>query len=590
MLNHRTGSRRGTALLTVLTMMMVLGIVLKSLTFLLGSRAFSVRSNQDLAESRFLAEAGLARVQQELTRSAAWAGTFTNEHVGDSVGTYSVHFSTNPGPSDSANNMVSAVPGNGPRGPGTVPPYTSDVVVTGRCNGKTYVLEALVSRRLEDTAAVAIASTGRVFMDGNVEVSGVRAFTDATDLPTGIHSNSEALSTCISWTGTGSQRLRVSGDLSATSTAADAILLSGTHTERGVKIAQPPVEFPRVDIRGRVKDNNSRPAAPFASLGTSNLAAGEFYQAGSTTVNGDVILHDTTLYVNGDLSVNGSISGTGSVFVTGTTTLRGDSHVSTTNSEGVALYSHDSVSLLGFDGNAYLQEFCAANPTAGDLLLRVQAQMERVTALGHPLTRSEHFKDTMTSVRLHLGYEDGEDDKKLLKKLRSEIENTAVSGETRDWIMRRMDNLRAFFDDAETVGGNDGARASFLRDPMPKGFAEVLSEDGDDNSRFFRQHREEIWALLDELNFNKIGTSYFQGVIRTHGSFYAANEITVLGSIGAYGDGALGTVVRGGRTLAPGDIFVQNGVTLKFSKEYALTQGGPEAGALPAMLRVWIPR
>ncbi|MFN8612693.1 MAG: hypothetical protein U0931_34460 [Vulcanimicrobiota bacterium] len=583
--------RRGSALMTALFLIMVLSVTLKSLIFLLASRSFSVRSSQDLAESRFLAEAGLAKVQQKLSQQANWTGSFENEKISGSGGTFSLHFSTGTaGPLDSVNNMLSSVPANGPRGVGTVPPYTSDVIVIGRCGGKSYQLEALVSRRLEDTAAVAIAGTGRVFMRGNVTVSGLRALDSGDELPTGIHSNSLAPGTSISWTGAPGEKLDITGDITASSPEANAISLVGTHDQRDVKTAQPPIEFPRVDIKERVKNNNTHPAASFTPLATSNLASGQFYQSGDTTVSGDIVLHETTLYINGDLNVNGSISGTGSVFVTGKTTLRGDSHVKTSNAEGVALYSHDSVALLGFDGAAYLRQFCQDNPQAGIYLTQIQSELNRIRDLGHPMELDDHTRHVFHQVRLALGYEDGESDQKLMKKLRAEIAANPVQGPTSEWVMKKLNNLKMFFDDAADVGGDDGGRASFLNDQMPRGFAEVLSDGGGTNTAFFNSHREEIWHLMDELNFDKVGSSYFQGVIKTHGSFYAANEVTILGSISAQGDSALGTTVQNGQPLGPGDIFVENGVALKFSKEYALTQGGPEAGALPAMLRVWIPR
>lgn len=584
------GKRRGAALMTALFLMMVLSVTLKSLVFLLASRSFSVRTAQDQAESRFLAEAGLAKVQQKLTESATWAGSFTDEKINGSNGTFTVHFSSGtPGPLDSVNNMVSSVAANGPRGAGTVPPYTSDVTIVGRCNGKSYQLEALVSRRLEDTAAVAVAGTGRIFMSGNVNISGIRALDSGDDLPTGIHSNSKVPGTAVSWTGSSSERLDVTGDLTTSSPDAGAIAISGAYSVRAIKTDQPPIEFPRVDIRERVHNNTSHPSPSFAVTATSNMAGGPFYKSGDTNVNGDIVLNDTTLYIDGDLSVNGSITGTGSVFVTGKTTLRGDSHVKTSNSEGVAIYSHDSVALLGFDGGAYLRQFCADNPQAGVYLTQIQAQLNRIRDLGHPMDTSDHFRHVFHQVRLALGHEDGEDDDNLMKKLRNEIRDNPIQGPTSQWVTEKLNNLKLFFDDAEDFGGDDNARRSFLNDQMPRGFAEVLSTDGDDDKAFFRNHREEIWHMMDELNFDKLGTSYFQGVIQTHGSFYAANEVTILGSISAQGDGALGSTTRNGQTLGPGDIFIDRGVNLKFSKEYALTQGGPEAGALPAMLRVWIP-
>jgi len=573
-----------------LFLIMMLSVTLKSLVFLLASRSFSVRASQDQAESRFVAEAGLAKVQQKLTDSAAWAGAFDHERVGSSAGNFTVHFVTGTaGELDSINNMTSSVAVAGPRGPGTVPPYTADVVVMGRCGGKSFQLEALVSRRLEDAAAVAIAGTGRIFMAGNVNISGIRALTSGDDLPTGIHSNSLDPGVSLKWTGDPGKQLQVTGDLTASSPDPGAVSLSGLHSERSVKNDQPPIEFPRIDIKARVHDNTGHPNAPFAQTATSRLASGQFSQAGPTTVNGDVVLNDTTLYVNGDLSVNGSITGTGSVFVTGKTTLRGDSHVKTSNAEGVAIYSHDSVALLGFDGGAFLTQFCADNPAAGTVLLQIQAELNRIQALGHPMDTDSTFRSTFHQVRLALGHEDGEGDQHLFKRLRNAIADSPVQGETSTWVMEKLKNLKLFFDDAEDFGGDDDARRSFLNDQMPRGFAEVLSADNNANNQFFRDHREEIWHLMDELNFNKMGTSYFQGVIQTHGSFYAANEVTVIGSIAAQGDGALGSTVRNGNTLLPGDIYIDNGVTLKFSKEYALTQGGPEAGALPAMLRVWIP-
>ena len=488
---------------------MILGMVLKSLVFLLGSRSFSVRASEDASAARFLAEAGLARVQQKLTQNADWAGSYDEEPVGTTRGGFSVTFGTGSAPGVSVNNMGSASPTAGPRGPNTVPPYTSDVVVRGHSGGKTYELEALVSRRLEDTAALAIAASGRIRMRGNVSVSGLRSLSDNQQLLTGIHSNSaDPSGGVLTWQGSGDQKLEVTGDLSATSTSASAIQLSGLHSERSVKTGVPPEEFPRIEIKERVDANSDAPAPSIAGGGgDTNLAPGRYYVPGDLNIAGDVQLRQATLYVGGSLNVNGSIRGTGSVFVKGRTSLRGDADVSTANPEGVAIYSHDSVELKGFDGKAYLQELASSDPVALGLITSIQLQLDRIQQLGHPDALTDAVRDVFHSVRLQLGREDGETDYHQLKLLRERIDVYPGNAATRSWLMAKILKLQHFFDDAGDFGDDDDARRRWSSGSIPAGFAETLSDDKDVNRAFYLSHRGEICSLLDELTFNKLGTA-----------------------------------------------------------------------------------
>ena len=70
---------------------------------------------------------------------------------------------------------------------------------------------------------------------------------------------------------------------------------------------------------------------------------------------------------------------------------------------------------------------------------------------------------------------------------------------------------------------------------------------------------QKMTVLTEQINTDRLGSAYFQGLIYTRGSLYASQEVSVLGGVVAHGDPTGSTRVAGSETLKPGDVHLTGG-------------------------------
>lgn len=87
-----------------------------------------------------------------------------------------------------------------------------------------------------------------------------------------------------------------------------------------------------------------------------------------------------------------------------------------------------------------------------------------------------------------------------------------------------------------------------------------------------------------QINYDRLGSSYFQGLIYTNGGFYADNQVTVLGAVVVNDDGSQSPfTAASGDTVNPGDLILKGGSNITYVKDFFF---GPNAGGTPGPRRV----
>lgn len=582
--------RRGIALISVLMMSSLM--LLMVLCLFLASRGslFGTMENQRRLQALYVAEAGLAETMAYLEDNAFTAPANLSGSL-PSGGTWSVRFVSGPPftQDDSVNNLTNAGSyAASHRGGTSVPPASALIVVTASYAGVERQLEAIITRgTVAGGFANAIQASGTLHLGGDVSVNGVTSLTDSTPVPGNLHSN-KASGPTITWDGAGTAD--ITGTVTAPAGAA-SIDLQGYTPGGGAPGVGGTAPFPLENIVSKVGSMSGSTPAVIAPSGTTSLGAGAQYAGSSTTVNGDLVLNGTDLYVQGDLSVNGSITGKGSIYVTGETTFRGDSRVVTNQTDhGVALYSHGSVSLLGFDGSAYMAAI--GDPTLDDIWHnQVTPELTGAQSIlnGAPDPATLVSDTTLDTHRRKLGYyNDGTSNYDAFGRLSARLEAVGPAGVQRDFLVKKFDNLSLFF-------GTDGAAPTFTgTDPTqnlvdwdgglnPAGIMDSIMDGGRGDLM------GQMVTIVNQVDPNRIGNSYFQGMVYTNGYIYAANEISVVGGVMAKGDTSLPGATINGVTLKPGDIYLANGVEVTFVEEFM--QNGPMTGAgTTVSVETWLGR
>lgn len=571
-------ARRGIALVSVLMMSSLLLIMVIALFLASRGSLFGTMENQRRVQALYVAEAGLAETMAYLEDNAFTSPPTLSGSL-PAGGTWNVRFKTGGpyGPDDSVNNLTNAASfADSHRGPASVPPASALIVVTATVGGVDRTLEAIVTRgAVTGSFSNAIQSSGMLNLGGDVAIDGITSLTDSTPVPGNLHSN-KASGPTISWDGSGTAS--ITGTVTSPA-GAGSIDLQGYVPAGGAPSAGGPAPFPTENIVARVSSKSSSPPAMIAPSGTTSLPAGEQYAGSDTTVNGDLVLNGTDLYVNGNLSVNGSISGKGSVYVSGQTTFRGDAKVVTNQTDyGVALFSHGSVALLGFDGSAYMSSI--GDATLNDIWQN-QVTPNLSTAQGimqgaaDPATLIGNVP--LDDARRRLGYHnDGTSNWDAFGRLSSRLQAVGPAGATKDFLVKKFNNMSMFFGtdgDAPVFTGTQPLQnlADWDAGFSPAGIFDSVMDEGRGDLM------GQMVTIVSSIDPNRPGNSYFQGMVYTNGYLYAADEITVIGGVMAKGDPTVPGATIDGVTLKPGDIYLSNGVKVTFVKDFM--DNGPQTGA-----------
>lgn len=588
------GPRRGIALLTVLVMSTVLLMMLLALYTATRGTLFGSLHLQRRTAALYIAEAGLAQIMEDLETSGfapPGPGPLTGTFGG---GTWSAKFHSTGarGPGDSIFNLASSAAGDSYRGPATVPPYSALLVVTARAGDVQQVLEAVVTRGGGGPLlANALQASGVIKFKGDVKVDGIKALDDGTPVPGKIQSNAST-GTTVEWdpsTGPPAPSIQITGTVSHMGGSVD---LNGYVPDGGAPVAGITAAFPSVNVVSEVSSKAGSPAPPVVPFGTTTIPAGDFYHSGDLVIDGDLKLNGGKLYVSGKLTVNGSVSGEGSVYVADKTTMMGDSKILANESDGnnVSLYSHGSVTLKGFDGDQYLGNLAASDPTLfgklwGDAKLTFQETQALLGA--HP---PNHFvsggpqNGALDVLRRTLGQAapgavvTGRQ-LNTLGKIKDYIA-AQPAGPTQAFLEKKFKTLREFYaaEDDLAMPDNQG-QANWEAGIFDAGATLDSLLDGTNTSRALALLPDMI-AFTNSVNYDRLGSAYFRGSVYTNGYLHTANDITVIGAILADGDATLGSeTLPDGRTANPGDILIDDNTHITFVEAMFNGSGGGAPGA-----------
>jgi cytoskeletal protein CcmA (bactofilin family) len=609
---------RGIALISTFMFIAMLFMMAVSMIMMSRQRIFTGKNQHQKAQALYLAEAGLAKAQVALETDLDWDGV-ENASIDGIPGTYSVHFGDDK--YGSVNNIGSEEAAPSYRGDTSVPQNSALLIVQANVSGQRYVLESIVKGQgSAGYVTDAILGSGKVRTKGDLKVDGVAALDNSDPVDGSIQSNSSDSSNVVTWDGSG--EAVVTGVVGIQGSTASSINMPGASIG-GTELNSSAV-IPSYDVQAEVDANTGLPAPTFVSGGTTEISGGDYYLSSPSTVNGDIVLkNNATLYINGDFQVNGSIKGKGSVYVTGNTSLKGDSSVTTSGNSNVSLYSKGNVKLTGFDGTEFLksmgsemQNHLQVVDAAGDYVeanLAVggdwqgggagnsgQVLWDVGAALGY------HFEESDGAI-VTFDFGDGIGHTDVLKQMLAELDGT--NGDTADFLKERIEVLRNLFtsaddleDAAEQTSGatdfEDDVLAAFLNGTSTAGFLDTAVSSGNN----------ELWHqavnLTKQVNFDKLGTSYFQGAIYTNGYFYADNEVNVLGAIIADGNGessdpfvtkvldtSAGQMVDGPPvTLNSGDIYLGRRTRVTYVEELFKDDSTDITGPQLLKKRLWMGR
>lgn len=593
--------------MTIMLCMFVLLTMIKALVAVTRSRANTSRLYVQRAQVQCLVEAASAHVRGELADDADWKanaeGTFPEMR-----GRWSVAFGK--GPTLSVNNLRGSTATDGPRGKNTVPPMTVDLVVRVEVEGVQQNVELLITKK-SLLQPYGLTASGRIHMKGEVRVDGAASL-GGKPARAGLRSylkNPDA-EDVIRWRpGKDDGKAIVSGDVSTVSRKEKAIDFGSDPADYSVHAfnrGAPSRPLPNVDILAEIAKHTTEPLLNFKSVGTTKVE-GKAYYGEDLKIEGDLKLKDGTLYVGGDLHVNGSITGTGAVYVAGKTKFKGDAHISTTKQMGVALYSHGSVKLTGFDGTQFLKALAKEDPEVGPLCDKLDSKLTTADKL------SDRDVRKLSALTVKLASDDG-----VLTQLKQHVKD-ADKSEARDFLVEKLKFMETIFDN-----GKDGATkvlttedgetfgafvADGLEEGMPPEAAAIFSLFGLGGAPTVSPYTQQAFSLVGmdgptdslkegkigkklerlmnaaaQVSFDKIGMSFFRGAVHTNGYLYAGNEVSIIGLVWVDDDGSQepGTTPDGD-TLRPGDICLTDGVDLTLDEEYIAP--GP---LTPIRLNAWL--
>lgn len=541
-------------------------------------------------------EAALSRWSEDATKT--WGLNVGDEQIDipllDGQATYSIRFSS----AFSVNNFNQASAADCALGPASLPPEMAYLVVDGQARGRTRRLEVLVARSGLVENPAALLGAAQIELSGNITLNGLRTTRDNTQVSADLvclnTSNSAEL---IRQVGPGD--IDIDGVISSNSPHSQSIstTLSGANVSGGNLTSQNRSNPDRVDIVGRVqaKAGLGLPAPTLTGTSTQ-LANQDYYVPAGLSYNGDLVLDGSNLYIEGNLDLNGSISGSGSVFVNGETLVFGDSSVTSGDATGVALYSEGNLTLSGFDGTRLLTDLTSVSgndvngvPYSTHLanFLKWTGEMntligpeptgvttnfghggslfdERILALtltadatwaaanmasitnsaGSPMaTTPEQAGAQLKLTELVAAQADSPSTRFLTAKFR-ELNggDFGVTGGTD--IGEYLGPFGRPADGPASWTGNDSLRNA-LEGRTSHGFFRTLGSvwpqlwDGSYPEADLVARRNELWHMarntMNQMNLDKPGAAYFQGLIYSKGDIVAQNDLQVIGAIMAAG-------------------------------------------------------
>lgn len=584
----RTKRTPGFAIATLLLFIPIILMMVWALFSHLKSSTQWSGSKYGSTASQYVAEAGAAHAVQQLKAAPDWVAGFTDQPMAGGKGSYTVDFNqTKAGfqPHHSVNNF-DGDHADSPLGPGTVPSGAALVAVEGKVGAHTTLSYFLIGTG-DDTIRVeqAILTSGKIQMEGETKLTAVESMAEKGTLDAEVHSNDNSSGNgLITWDpGTNGGNLLIEGEVSSSGSSSGAVDLNGETPTNGITTGAAQETIPPAGIETRVFGKRSATAYP----GSGSVPSGDnYYDATSTplTVSGDLVLNGD-LYVEGDLQVTGSIRGNGSVYVSGETRLFGDSKIDA--NDKVALFSHGSVSLTGFDGDVYLDGIAASDPSFATLLNDSRTALQRIendmlsgswvgfnnSQVGFDMTTLAPNANWTDYTSWVPGLEGA-----TLHRMKLALASQPP-GPARDFMVDKLTTTTNLFANNMLLSQTDQqAKDAFYNSGTTDGIIDAANDMNDP------QLMLAAFNTVRQINYDRLGSSYFQGLIYTNGGFYADNQVTVLGAVVVNDDGSQSPFTApSGDTVNPGDLILKGGSNITYVKDFFF---GPNAGGTPGPRRV----
>jgi hypothetical protein len=565
----------------LITVFMLAAVALLMVLCLLGLArrdSFQAKTQLDRVAARYVAEAGLSHAMQQLDADPEWRAGFAGQPSAFQRGEYTVKFAEEgetPGPAQSVNNLGGAAAVAGPAGP--VPPHSAYLIVTGQVSDRQETVSAIVTRRISLDTNSAINASGRIAMAGQVGIDGLSSM-HGEPIASGLHSNLQAEDgATVTWAPLAAgDRAAVSGKVSSSDPDDDTIdfgadpsafeVLGGFETDAAPRSPSP------IDVAAMVAANSGAPD-PGLGGGTATVTGGSWHRQGDLEIDGDLVLEDgAALYVSGTLTVNGAIRGEGSVYVRDDTNFQGDAFVDGSNR--VALLGGGDVNLTGFDGEQYLRSLGAdasihldnINRTIDAMNTMIETQ-EPAAIMGNvgPLDRLKH---QIAARPGDVPYDATMPNNQLGRLM--EIVEAQPEGPTRTFVLGQMQEYYNlfFWDPAQDkVAG----AAAFLAHPsVHQDYAlESVIDLGAGHYEDPAAALGSVRYIISNLGYNRLGHSFFQGLVYSNGNIHASQGVSIIGAL-----------IADGRNGRQGDIRLDRGISVTlldslFSGQDGLDIRGP---------------
>lgn len=572
------GKKRGIIAVSTLYISIILLILIVALLVSLKAESGHVLRYNYTTEALYIGEAGLADCTMQLSSNNFWPSFPAAPIVytfPDGRGKYTIKFTdTSPVAADeSVNNLNGNSAVDGPRGPGTVPAKTADVVVTVEHKGRILHYEGLISRGFSVPLTVPMLTSGKIEMHGNVVVAGVESATDHTSVPAGIHSNNNSNAPdIITWYDDGGEAY-FSGSVSTSSANAGAISTPGAppgaFNALSVDTNRAQMAFPLIDVETAVRFGSLSSPITVVTGGTTTVGAGDHSYPGGT-INGDLVLNGANLFVDGNLEVNGTIKGSGAIYVTGDTSFKGTSEIVMDNGKSLALFSKGNVKLQGFDGTQFLEGLATANPTTFGVWYQDSKDAHEALATavsGAYGTTWGSGSPAQTEVNEWRNVVGGSAPPPPPPAVANTPERTSAPGTyyTQDSMGEMINFLNTNYPTSES--------AQFVVKRLQKTRALYVDSGELDTANAGTGNPADAEQAVNYQDFDRLGSSYFQGVIYTNGALYASNEVEILGALLA--KKLPGMAVGSWNPLAPasgpslgrGDVYLGGDTHITYNKE-----------------------